>query len=101
MSDSGIKNPAMGPAGALERPLYQEGNYLAHLDLCAEQRYLLQRLRRHNRYLHGWGLVCGLNVVPGRDVRLPWQILVCPGYAIGPYGDEIKVDHALPVNISD
>ncbi|SRR6266568_3951396 len=91
----------LGPVGALKRPDYQPGNYLAYLDLITEQRYLLQRLRRHNRYLHGWGVVCGLKVVPGNDARRPWQILVCPGYAIGPYGDEIKVDHAVPVDVRD
>lgn len=90
-----------GPPGALKRPGYREGNYLAHSDLALEQRYLRQRLRRHNRHLHGWGVVCGLNVVPGNDARRPWLILVCPGYAIGPYGDEIKVDYAVPVNVSD
>jgi hypothetical protein len=90
-----------GPPGALKRPGYREGNYLAHVDLGLEQRYLLQRLRRHNRHLYGWGVVCGLNVVPANDARRPWEILVCPGYALGPYGDDIKVDCTVPVNVSD
>lgn len=100
MAEEESKLPT-GPRGALRRPSYPEGNYLAHSDLALEQRYLLQRLRRHNRHLHGYGVVCGLNVVPGKDLRRPWEVLVCPGYALGPYGDEIKVDCAVPVNVSD
>jgi hypothetical protein len=42
--------------GALQRPSYEAGSYLAAHDLLAEQRYRLQRLRHHTRYLHGWGV---------------------------------------------
>ena len=101
MSKNQMKQSVPSVPGALKRPDYREGNILAHVDLGLDQRYLLQRLRRHNRRLHGWGVVCGLNVVPGNDARRPWEILVCPGYALGPYGDEIKIDCAVPVNVSD
>src|SRR5260370_26654174 len=101
MANNETQKLPFGPAGALKRPVYQEGNYLAHLDLCAEQRYLLQRLRRHNRYLHGWGVACGLHVVPGNDPRRPWLVRVCHGYAIGPYGDEIRVEAAVLVDVAD
>lgn len=83
--------------GALPRPRFEPGHYLAAGDLHAEQRYRLQRTRRHNRYLHGWGVVCGLLVAPAREIGYPWAVRVCPGYAIGPYGDEIEV--RAPVRI--
>src|SRR5258708_4872421 len=101
MSNGERISPARGPAGALKRPLYQPEHYLAYSDLCAEQQYLRQRLRRHNRYLHGWGVICGLWVAPGRDPRRPWEVLVCPGYALGPYGDEIFVGRRVSVDICD
>ena len=65
--------------GALQRPRYAAGSSLAAHDLRTEQRYRLQRLRRHHRYLHGWGVICGLLVVPAGDPRRPWAVQVCPG----------------------
>jgi hypothetical protein len=83
------------------RPDYAPGAYLGADVLLGEQRYRRQRLRRHNRYLHGWGIVCGLWVVPANDSARPWSVRVCPGYAIGPYGDEIAVPESVPVDVRD
>jgi hypothetical protein len=83
------------------RPNYDEVNYLSVQDLQSEQDYRRQRLRRHNRYLHGWGLVCGLRVVPATEPSRPWAVLVCPGYAIGPYGDEIEIPAPAAVDVRD
>ena len=93
--------PLRFPAGALKRPRFEAGHYLAAGDLAIWQRYRLQRLRRHRRYLHGWGVVCGLNVVPAPEPRQPWAVLVCPGYAIGPYGDEIEVTTQVPIDLRE
>ena len=59
-----------------------------------------KRLRRHDRYLHGWGLVCGLLVVPG-EIPEDHGRQVCPGYAIGPYADEIEVQTPAAVDVRD
>jgi hypothetical protein len=83
------------------RPLYQAGEYLSAADLQAEQQYRLENLRRHNRRLHGWGVICGLWVAPVNDPARPWAVQICPGYAIGPYGDEIEVTCPASVNIPD
>jgi len=101
VADANSNVRAIGLQGSLKRPAYDPGHYLASSDLCTEQRYLRQRLRRHNRYLHGWGVVCGLWVAPARDPRRPWEVLVCPGYALGPYGDEIFVPRRVPADIRD
>lgn len=93
-----IQNPRAGP---LTKPRYEAGSYLAAEDLAAQQNYLLQQGRRHNRQLHGWGVVCGLLVVPAREASHPWAVLVCPGYAIGPYGDEIELRERASVDIRD
>ena len=91
----------LGLLGALKRPQYDVGNYLAANDLLTEQRYRLQRLRRHNRYLHGWGVLCGLHVVPARDSTRAWALWVCPGYAISCCGDEIEVPTPAMVDVRD
>jgi hypothetical protein len=75
----------------LERVRFFERQLLTAHDLNAEQAYLRQRDRRHNRFLHGWGVVCGLSVEPAADATHPWQVRVRPGYAVGPQGDEISV----------
>jgi hypothetical protein len=90
-----------GPAGAVKRPRFDTGDSLAAVDLVSEQEWRVQRLRRHARHLHGWGIVCGLWVAPALDPSRPWGLVVCPGYAIGPYGDEIQVSCRAPVDLRD
>jgi hypothetical protein len=85
----------------LSRPHYEVGNYLAAEDLRTEQDYRRQRLRRHNRYLHGWGRICGLRVVPAQDGHRPWSLLICPGYGITCCGDEVEVGNPAPLDIVD
>lgn len=89
------------PAGALARPDYQPGNYLFADDLQTGQSYLLQRLRRHNRMLHGSGVICGMTVVAANDPSHPWGVHVCPGYAISPSGDEIVLPSRELLDISE
>jgi len=55
------------------------------------QESLLQRMRRHNRYLVGWGVVCGCEVQPAPTATKPWQVRICPGYLVTPQGDEVMV----------
>jgi hypothetical protein len=90
-----------GPAGALARPRFEAGDRLGAKDLAAEQAWRRQRLRRHNRHLHGWGVACGLWVAPALDGGKPWAVVVCPGYAVGPYGDEIAVSCAPRVDLRE
>jgi hypothetical protein len=94
-------NTANYPAGTLARPDYQPGNCLLPNDLHAGQNYLQQRLRRHNRMLHGAGVICGMKVTPANDSSHPWGVYVCPGYAIGPYGDEIILVQRELLDVSE
>jgi hypothetical protein len=67
----------------------------------AEQEYLRDKQRRHNRLLHGWGVVCGLEVVVDTDKNAgPLAVKICSGYALGPYGDEICVPEAVPLDLA-
>ncbi|MEU7000201.1 hypothetical protein [Nonomuraea sp. NPDC046570] len=91
-----------GQAGSdtLERPRYFPRQLITPDDLTLEADYFRDRMRRHNRYLHGWGVVCGalVCVVPARTGgNEPWLVRVEPGYVLGPYGDEIVVDQACEV----
>jgi hypothetical protein len=73
--------------GGLERPRYFSGQLLTAADFEAEQQYFLARQRRHNRCLHGWGVVCGLEV----NVRGDSEVVVEPGLALDCAGNEIVV----------
>lgn len=101
--------------GLLERPRYFPRQLLTPAELTLEQQYFRDKLRRHNRLLHGWGVVCGAEVCrvppeeasrydqrkaaaagttlpPQQPVRpQPWKVRVKPGYILGPYGDEIVI----------
>jgi len=80
---------------SFERPRFFQGQLLAVDDLAQEQNYLREKLRRHNRMLHGWGIVCGLEVTPNGS-----NVLVAPGYALGPCGDEISIEQATTIDVS-
>jgi hypothetical protein len=45
---------------ALERVKYFSRQLLTADDMTADQDYFRNKMRRHNRYLHGWGVVCGM-----------------------------------------
>jgi len=88
-------------AGPQTKPQWAAGRVLTAEACSLEQQYRLQKLRRHNREMHAWGVLCGLWVVPAVDSSHPWGVRICPGYAIGPYGDEIELLQSEQVNIED
>ncbi len=82
-------------SGLLERPRYFPRQLMTPTDMTLEQTYFRDKLRRHNRLLHGWGVVCGAEVclIPNTNGSgaQPWMVAVTPGYLLGPYGDEIVI----------
>ena len=75
------------------RNTWFDGKYVTAADLVAEQDYFLSKHRRHDRLLHGWGVVCGLRVRSAPQPRLPTQyVVVEPGSAIDCCGREVRVD---------
>jgi hypothetical protein len=74
---------------ALERLNYVKGHTITAEDFETEQEYFLERLRRHNRFLHGYGVVCGL-LVRCADGSCE-EITIDPGYAIDSCGNEVWV----------
>lgn len=88
----------------LERPRYYPRQMVTAAEMTLEQQYFRDRLRRHNRLLHGWGVVCGALVCPrakgnGDGTPEPWWVVVKPGYILGPYGDEIMIDCDRPFDL--
>ena len=53
----------------VELPRYYPRQLITPDDLTLEQDYFLARHRRHNRLLHGWGVVCGALVCPVKIVN--------------------------------
>ncbi len=82
-----------GPAqcSALARNRYFSGRQLGAQDFQLEQDYFRERLRRHNRELHGTGIVRGLQVSVRPDGGSGAQVVVRPGFAIAPDGEDIEV----------
>ena len=102
----GITSPWVTPVA--ERPRYYPRQIITPDDLMLEQEYFRNKLRRHNRLVHGWGVVCGAQVclTPQKDSSgnvtnsyQPWTVTVNPGYILGPYGDEIFIDCCRTVDV--
>jgi hypothetical protein len=94
--------------GVFSRLRYFHGQPLGALDLRREQAYHLDKDRLRNRLLHGWGIVCGLEVQadgkapcpPGEEDPGTSEVVVLPGAAIDCAGNEIVVRHRRPVRVS-
>src|SRR6185312_834979 len=83
--------PSATKSAGLERVRYYPRQLMTAEDMSAEQEYFVERMRRHNRLFHGWGMLCGLEVQPAATAGQPWQVRVCPGDACCPTGDEVHV----------
>jgi hypothetical protein len=93
----GNGNGTASSAEGLERTRYYPRQLVNAEDLTQDQRYVRDRLRRHNRLLHGWGVVCGACVRVNR--QNPCEVVVDPGYILGPRGDEIFIPEPVPFDV--
>ncbi len=84
----------------LRRPRFFPGRLLSVDDLVGEQEYQRERMRRHNRLLHGWGVVSGLDVAAAPNETQPWLVSITPGHALAPNGDEIVVCAATSFDLA-
>lgn len=88
--------PACVGLECLDRTRFFSGQLLTEADLNNEQSYWLAKSRLHNRYLHGWGVVCGMQVVCS---ECDGWVTVKSGYAIDPCGNDIIVCCEQPFNV--
>ena len=70
----------------LSRPRYFTGKLLTVDDLNQEQTYGIERFKRHNRSLHGFGVVSGLRVT-----TFSGKIKISAGMALDCDGNEIII----------
>jgi hypothetical protein len=76
-----------------KRSNFFDGKFLTAADFALEQNYVIEKSRRHNRSLHGFGVVTGLRVTITSE-----QAVVEPGLALDCVGNELVV--ASPQSIS-
>jgi hypothetical protein len=69
-----------------ERTRFYDGQYLVDQDFIDEQKYHIDRQRRHARTLHVSGVVAGLDVTPAKGAR---TVEVSPGTALDRDGRQI------------
>ena len=90
--------PACGGLECLCRPRFFAGQLLSEEDLNRLDHYIVEKNKLHNRYLHGWGVVCGLEVFCH---PCEGQVTVTSGYALSPCGDDIVLCADDVVNVCD
>lgn len=81
----------------LERPLFSAGMVLSDGDLTALVDWTRTRLGLQ-RYRDGWGVVRGLDV--RCDPDRPGGVVVEPGYAVGPCGEDIVLCEPQHVDLT-
>jgi hypothetical protein len=90
--------PACGGLECLCRPRFFAGQLLTEEDLNRLDRYIVEKNKLRNRYLHGWGVVCGLEVFCH---PCEGQVTVTSGYALSPCGDDIVLCANDTVDVCD
>ena len=90
--------PACGELECLCRPRFFAGQLLTEEDLNRLDHYIVEKNKLHNRYLHGWGVACGLEVLCH---PCEGYVTVTPGYALSPCGDDIVVCREEAVNVCE
>jgi len=78
-----------------QRLNFFNGRLLSVADLRLEQNYHINKRRLHNRHLHGWGVVSGLEVTTNDS-----KVIVAPGLAIDCAGNEIVLGNSVEMVIA-
>lgn len=86
-----------GGLEALCRPRWVAGMVIQESDLNRLDYYIGAKHRLHNRYVHGTGVVCGMEVSCHECGA--GRVRVGGGYAIGPCGEDIVVEGPDSVDI--
>lgn len=93
MSDFQTATLTSGPLDPYKRVKYSMGLVLGVDEFDQEQVYLMERDRLHNRALHGYGTIRGLDVSVQDNAEGP-EVRISPGLAVNPQGQTIHVPSA-------
>lgn len=85
-----------GELHSMCRPRFFAGQLLTEEDLNCLEKYVIEKNKLHNRYVHGYGVVCGLQVVCN---ECEGWVTVKPGYAIDACGNDIIVPKEQDFNV--
>lgn len=85
-----------GTLRSLSRPRFFAGQLLTEDEFKRLDKYIIEKNRLHNKHLHGWGVVSGLDVT---CVKCGDGIAVKKGYALSPQGDDIIIPSDVSVDI--
>lgn len=86
-----------GESSGMERTRFFPRQLVTPDDLTQDQLYFRDKELRHNRMLHGWGVVCGVRVM--KHPTDTCKVVIESGYVLGPYGHEIVVDRYVEVDL--
>lgn len=90
----------------LERVRFFPRQLVTPEDLNDQLTYFVDKLRRHNRFVVGFGVACGLGVrtaceEPPCEPALAYRVLVDQGYALTPGGDDVYVPRTVELDLAD
>ncbi|MGH9904335.1 MAG: hypothetical protein ACRD8U_01985 [Pyrinomonadaceae bacterium] len=80
----------------LKRNNFFTGRLLTAEDRSLEQEYFREKLKRHNRFLHGFGVVFGLDVS-----RRTSEVLISSGLALDCVGNDLIVPEPAKLTLPD
>ena len=83
----------------LKRVNYTFGLVLGVEEFLQEDLYFLAKHHVENRLLHGYGTVCGLDVVAQTSPSM--EVQVTAGWAITPKGQEVRVPQLMCLQVTD
>ena len=80
-----------------KRPRYFDRQQLSASDLSLEQQFHIERDKDLNRYLHGWGIVCG--ALPAQLSAT--EVKISKGFAILPSGQHLHIPAIDQVDLAN
>jgi hypothetical protein len=91
--------PTLQKLDPLKRVNYRFGLVLGVEEFLQSDTYFLAKHHLENRLLHGYGTVCGLDVIAQTSPQV--EVQVTPGWAINPKGQEIFVSQLMCLQVND
>src|SRR5580658_1751563 len=92
-------SPNLQKLDPLKRVNYTFGLVLGVEEFLQSDTYFLAKHHLENRLLHGYGTVCGLDVIGQNTPQV--EVQVTPGWAVVPKGHTVYVSQLMCVQVND